>query len=60
MLTADDNTCGNLAAACTSDPDGTMIVSVSAIRARTCWTDKSGGNHSVTLDTLRWNENVVP
>ncbi len=59
-LTADNNTCGNLATACTSDPDGTMVVSVSAVRARTCWTDKYGDNHSVTLDTLRWDENVVP
>jgi prepilin-type N-terminal cleavage/methylation domain-containing protein len=59
-LPASNVPCSNLAAACTSDPDGTAAVSVSAIRARACWTDKYGGNHSVTLDTLRWDENVVP
>ncbi|MBC8412917.1 MAG: prepilin-type N-terminal cleavage/methylation domain-containing protein [Nitrospira sp.] len=59
-LTNDDNTCGNLAAVCNSDPDGALAVQSSAIRARTCWTDKNGVPHSVTMDTLRWNENVVP
>jgi len=58
-LAADAGTCPP-AAVCTSIPDGATVSAVSAIRARTCWTDKNGTNHSVTLDTLRWNENVVP
>ncbi len=59
-LAANGNTCVAVAPACASDPDTTMIVPVSAIRARTCWTDRNGVNHSVTLDTLRWDENVMP
>ncbi len=54
---ADDNSCAGLATACASDPDTTMVVPVSAIRARTCWDDKDGMPHSVTLDSIRWNEN---
>jgi prepilin-type N-terminal cleavage/methylation domain-containing protein len=53
----DDSTCAGLATACTSDPDATMAVPVSAIRVRTCWTDKDGLPHSVTLDSIRWDEN---
>lgn len=59
-LAAGGNVCGGAAPACSSDPDGGMAVQVSAVRARTCWTDKNGVNHSVTLDSLRWNENVIP
>jgi type IV pilus assembly protein PilV len=60
-LSANDNSCSStLTAACTSDPDTGRVVPVSAIRARTCWTDKSGATHSVTIDTLRWDESVVP
>jgi len=57
-LNADDDTCANLAAACFSDPDTTRIVQSSAIRVRTCWTNKNGSNRSVTMDSLRWNENA--
>jgi prepilin-type N-terminal cleavage/methylation domain-containing protein len=58
-LKADDNTCSPaLVAACSVDPDTTRIVQSSAIRVRTCWTDKDGSNRAVTLDSLRWNENA--
>jgi len=49
-----------IAATCSSDPDSTTTVAVSAIRARTCWQDKNGGFHSISIDSLRWDENVVP
>lgn len=53
----DNFTCTGLVATCTEDPDTTMLVPVSAVRVRTCWTDKNGGLHFVTLDSIRWNEN---
>lgn len=60
-LVSDDNTCNNLATSCTNGrPDTTPVPAVSAVRARTCWTDKDGVPHAVTLDTLRWDENVLP
>lgn len=60
-LTADPNPCNAaIAAACVTDPDGTVAVATSAIRARTCWQDKSLGWHSVSMDSLRWDENVTP
>lgn len=31
-----------------------------AIAVRTCWVDKNGGNHSVTLTGLKWNETATP
>ena len=58
-LAADAGTCPP-ASVCASIPDGSTASAVSAIRTRTCWTDKNGTSYSVTLDTLRWNENVVP
>jgi len=58
-LTSDDDTCNTgLAALCSSDPDGVELTQTSAIRVRTCWTDKSGSIRSVTMDSLRWNENA--
>jgi prepilin-type N-terminal cleavage/methylation domain-containing protein len=60
-LTGDNGTCNaGFVTTCASDPDGAEAVQVSAVRARTCWTDRNGINHSVTLDSLRWNEDVVP
>ena len=59
-LAGDNRTCGALAAVCNSDPDGAVAVASSAIRVRTCWFDKNGINHSVTLDSARWDENVTP
>ena len=56
-LAADDNSCTAMAASCTSAPGG-VTVPVSAVRARACWTDKSGGVHSVTMDSLRWDEDA--
>lgn len=58
-LTADDDTCNpGLPAVCSVDPDTTQVVQSSAIRVRACWTDKNGSSRSVTLDSLRWNENA--
>ena len=60
-LANDDASCNAaLAANCDSDPDDASAVPVSAIRARACWNDKNGATHSVTLDSLRWDENVIP
>ncbi len=59
-LVNDNNTCQALAANCAGIPDGAVVMPVSAIRSRACWTDKNGAVHSVSLDTLRWDENVVP
>lgn len=56
-LTNDDNSCTARAATCTSAPGG-LVAPVSAIKARSCWTDKSAVVHSVTIDSLRWNENA--
>ena len=58
-LAPDADTCPP-AAVCVSVADGATATAVSAVRARTCWLDKNGNNHSVTLDTLRWDENAVP
>ncbi|NOZ70286.1 MAG: prepilin-type N-terminal cleavage/methylation domain-containing protein [Deferribacteres bacterium] len=56
----DTCTANTPAPACISDPDATVIVPVSVIRVRTCWSDRNGVNHSVTLDTIRWDENATP
>ncbi len=55
-LSGDDGTCsGSITASCS-----TTLNNASAIRVRTCWTDSGGNNHSVTLDTVRWNESATP
>jgi prepilin-type N-terminal cleavage/methylation domain-containing protein len=59
-LTGDNNSCAALASTCATNPDPALVVAVSAIRSRSCWNDKNGNIHSVTLDSLRWNENVLP
>ena len=46
------NPCAAVAQACATAPGG-GTVAVSAIKARTCWTDKSQTIHSVTLDSVR-------
>lgn len=57
-LNANGNTCANTAApTCATIPDGALPIDARAIRARTCWVDKNGGNHSVTFDTVRVLEN---
>jgi type IV pilus assembly protein PilV len=56
-LAGDDNSCTAMAASCTSAPGG-VTVPVSAVRARACWTDKTGGIHSVTMDTVRWDKDA--
>jgi type IV pilus assembly protein PilV len=53
-LNANGNTCANAPnPACATIPDGAFPINSSAIRARTCWVDKNGVNHSVTFDTVR-------
>lgn len=53
-LNANGNTCANAPnPTCATVPDGTVSVNASAIRARTCWVDEDGVNHSVTFDTVR-------
>ncbi len=62
-LTANPDPCNAaIVASCdgNGDPDGTVAVAVSAIRSRSCWQDKNGNFHSVTIDSLRWDENVTP
>jgi len=55
-LSNDDSTCsGSITAACS-----TALNNASAIRVRTCWNDSGGNNHSVTLDTVRWNKSAIP
>ena len=31
-----------------------------AIVVRVCWVDKNGGNHSATLNGIKWNEEATP
>ena len=38
---------------CAESPDNMLIMNVSAVRTRTCWTDKHGVLHSVSLDSVR-------
>jgi type IV pilus assembly protein PilV len=57
-LNANGNTCANAVnPTCATVPDVAFPVNASAIRARTCWVDKEGVNHSVTFDTVRVLEN---
>jgi prepilin-type N-terminal cleavage/methylation domain-containing protein len=39
---------------------GSQMNNVSAIAVRACWTDKQGGNHSVTLNGVKWDETATP
>ncbi len=50
---------------CTPAPPGSCangagMNNVKAIAVRVCWTDKSGGNHSVTLNGVKWDETATP
>lgn len=56
-VTGATNICTNAASTCSTLPGG-VTVPVSAVRTRVCWTDKSGGDHAVTLDSIRWNESA--
>ncbi len=50
-LTPNNNTCSAaLIASCTPN---SAALSVSAVRSRTCWQDKDGDWHSVSIDTIR-------
>ncbi|GBE03925.1 hypothetical protein BMS3Abin09_00848 [bacterium BMS3Abin09] len=57
-VTGSTNVCTNPVSTCTSSPDALLSPPVSAIRTRTCWTDKQGNNHAVTMDSVRWNANA--
>lgn len=39
---------------------GALINNVSAVAVRVCWVDKNGGNHSVTLNGIKWDETATP
>ncbi len=39
---------------------GAAMNNVKAIAVRVCWTDKNGGNHSVTLNGVKWDETATP
>lgn len=38
----------------------TALNNALAIATRVCWVDKNGGNHSVTLTGVKWNETAAP
>jgi prepilin-type N-terminal cleavage/methylation domain-containing protein len=44
-------------AACTG---GSQMNNISAIAVRVCWIDQQGGNHSVTLNGVKWDETATP
>ncbi len=48
------------ASSCNVVPDASNTSAVSAIRVRIRWQDKHSEFHYVTLDTVKWDENVVP
>ncbi len=59
ILTDDDDTCNaGLVAECSSDPDAGNDTPTSAVRVRTCWSDKNGSDKSVTLDSIRWDKDA--
>ncbi|NOY39148.1 MAG: type IV pilus modification protein PilV [Nitrospirae bacterium] len=39
---------------------GAAMNNVKALAVRVCWTDKNGGNHSVTLNGVKWDETATP
>jgi prepilin-type N-terminal cleavage/methylation domain-containing protein len=45
----------NAAVACSN-----IMNNVGAAAVRVCWVDKNGGNHSVTLNGLKWDERATP
>ncbi|MEW6213995.1 MAG: prepilin-type N-terminal cleavage/methylation domain-containing protein, partial [Nitrospirota bacterium] len=50
-----NNPCNNTGSNCTD-----VISNFRAIAVRVCWIDKNGGNHSVTLNGVKWNETATP
>lgn len=36
------------------------MTNMRTITVRVCWVDKNGGNHSVTLSGMKWNESAIP
>lgn len=39
---------------------GALMDNISAISVRVCWVDKNGGNHSVTLNGVKWDATATP
>jgi len=39
---------------------GASMGNISAVSVRVCWIDKNGGNHSVTLNGIKWDETATP
>ena len=60
MALADDGDAFPPASVCATVPDSSVPSAVSAIRVKTRWEDKNGDKHYITLDTIRWDENVTP
>lgn len=53
----------NLNNPCNPNPNVTCTDALNNMRAvtiRVCWIDKNGGNHSVTLNGMKWNETAAP
>lgn len=47
------------------DPDSTTnclsaMPNMKAVAVRVCWVDKNGGNRSVTLNGVKWNDEAAP
>jgi len=36
------------------------MTNMRAVAVRVCWVDKNGGNHSVTLNGVKWDETATP
>lgn len=49
----------NIGAAITCPPSD-LQNDFRALEVRVCWVDKNGGNHSVTLNGVKWNETAAP
>ena len=50
-----NNPCSAPLPACTDSQSD-----MKAITVRVCWVDKNGGNHSATLNGIKWNEEATP
>lgn len=61
--TIEENPCSDaVVASCVLDPDdenGDIVkTALSAVRSRACWQDRWQNYHQVTIDSVRWNEEV--
>jgi prepilin-type N-terminal cleavage/methylation domain-containing protein len=37
-----------------------LLINMKAIAVRVCWIDKNGGNHSASLNGVKWDETAAP